>query len=113
MRTRVTKGVRRVGLASLSGITAPVHVLGALVEREMDEVIFHGITPAIHSLARGDDDERDAANAKVLRAIENVLQRHGMLDALEDSTAGGSATLALPAPGRSAHRDSSEMALAA
>jgi len=35
-----------------SGITAPVHVLGALVEREIDEVIFHGITPTIHSLSR-------------------------------------------------------------
>jgi alanine racemase len=35
-----------------AGITAPIHVLGALVEREIDEVIYHGITPAIHSLER-------------------------------------------------------------
>jgi len=42
-----------------SGIVAPIHVLGALVEREIDEVIFHGITPTIHSLARvADLDER-------------------------------------------------------
>jgi alanine racemase len=35
-----------------SGITAPIHVLGALVEREIDDVIFHGITPTIHALSR-------------------------------------------------------------
>lgn len=35
-----------------AGITAPVHILGALVEREIDEVIYHGITPTIHSLER-------------------------------------------------------------
>ncbi len=35
-----------------AGITAPIHVLGALVEREIEEVIFHGITPTLHSLDR-------------------------------------------------------------
>jgi alanine racemase len=44
-----------------SGIAAPVHVLGALVEREMDEVVYHGITPTIHSLARVQDLDRRAA----------------------------------------------------
>jgi alanine racemase len=31
---------------------APIHILGAIVEREIDEVIYHGITPTIHSLDR-------------------------------------------------------------
>src|SRR5438105_4249083 len=35
-----------------TGITAPIHVLGALVDREIEDVVFHGITPTIHSLAR-------------------------------------------------------------
>jgi alanine racemase len=35
-----------------AGITAPIHVLGALVEREVEDVIYHGITPTIHSLDR-------------------------------------------------------------
>jgi alanine racemase len=43
-----------------SGVTAPIHVLGALVEREIDEVLYHGITPTIHALARVDDLDRRA-----------------------------------------------------
>ncbi len=35
-----------------AAIAAPIAVLGALVEREIDEVVHHGITPTVHSLDR-------------------------------------------------------------
>ncbi len=35
-----------------SGITAPIIVLGALVERELDEIVEHRITPTVHSRER-------------------------------------------------------------
>ncbi|GIW71818.1 MAG: alanine racemase [Planctomycetota bacterium] len=35
-----------------AGVRAPIHVLGALIEAEIDDVIRHRVTPTVHSLAR-------------------------------------------------------------
>ena len=67
-RAALDAGAARLGVGDSTeaielretGITAPIHVLGALVEREIDDVIYHGITPTIHSLARVDDLDRRA-----------------------------------------------------
>jgi alanine racemase len=65
-----------------SGITAPIHVLGALVEREIDDVIFHGITPTIHSLARAreldDRARRQGRRLPVHLMIDTGMGRLGV-----------------------------------
>ncbi len=56
-RALLDAGVDRLGVGDSSeaielrraGILAPISILGATVEREVDEVVFHGLTPMIHS----------------------------------------------------------------
>ena len=57
-----------------AGITAPILVLGALVDKELDDVIYHRITPTIHSIDRVRLLDRKA------KAHEVRLPVHVMMD---------------------------------
>ncbi|MBI4575412.1 MAG: alanine racemase [Planctomycetes bacterium] len=48
-----------------SGVTAPILILGATVEREVDDVIHHRITPTVHSQDR-------------VRMLDLRARRHGV-----------------------------------
>ena len=60
-----------------AGITAPISVLGALVDKELDDVIYHRITPTIHSLDRVRLLDRKAGSHGV-RLPVHVMMDTGM-----------------------------------
>ena len=60
-----------------AGVTAPISVLGALVDKELDDVIYHRITPTIHSIDRVRLLDRKAKSQGV-RLPVHVMMDTGM-----------------------------------
>lgn len=84
-RTALTYGATMLGVGDSSealelresGITAPIIILGAVCEREIDFVVQHGIIPTLHSIERA-RMLQEAAQRAAKRLPVNIMVDTGM-----------------------------------